>query len=233
MAKRLLRVVSVGFLIGLCAHFPCPKAQAEPVTLPSVTLLPLPEYLSQDTPIYQCRAASSQDHYRTPLLRAVFEKGRFSGLSRATIPTKTFSIPVDPELNKLFKKVERHYSTLGYNLASLLHISDLKTVNAFAENQKIVVITRSLLARTRDTSEIAFVIAHELAHIALKHDKNAGVREELEADALALRVVTSMGFNPCSSSTVLERLGNQAKVTLVSVSPRVTALHNKTFSICG
>ena len=142
-------------------------------------------------------------------------------------------LPTDPELNNLFTKVEKHYRAFGYKLTSSLQISELKTVNAFAQDQKTVVVTRALLARTHDTSEIAFVIAHELAHLALKHDKNAGVREELEADALALKVVTTMGFNPCSSSSVLERLGSQTNITLVSVSPRLTALHNKTFSICG
>ena len=129
--------------------------------------------------------------------------------------------------------IEKHYRALGYKLTSSLQISELKTVNAFAQDQRTVVITRALLARTHDTSEIAFVIAHEIAHIALNHDKNAGVHEELEADALALKVVTTMGFNPCSGSSVLERLGSRTKFILVSVSPRLTALHNKTFSICG
>ena len=233
MAIRLFRIVSVGLSIGLIGHIPYPVAYADPVVSPGFKPTALSEYFSQGTPTRQCHYAHPHDGGAAALHSTASTQPSASHPALGKENHNAFSLPTDPELNSLFTKVEKHYRAFGYKLASSLQISELKTVNAFAQDQKTVVVTRALLARTHDTSEIAFVIAHELAHLALKHDKNAGVREELEADALALKVVTTMGFNPCSSSSVLERLGSQTKITLVSVSPRLTALHNKTFSICG
>lgn len=94
-------------------------------------------------------------------------------------------------------------------------------------------LTGALVAKVSDESELAFILAHELAHVALNHDSHGGVSAEVAADRLALQVVTALGFNPCSGSHVLERLGSPAQVTLISVTPRLHALHNQTEDTCG
>lgn len=232
MAIGLFRIVSVGLSLGLIGYTACPVAYADLVVPSEFNTTTLSEYLSHVTPTRQCHYAHSHDSDTAILTSMTSLLKNTSELPLRSENHRVFP-PIDLELTTLFTNIEKHYRALGYKLTSSLQISELKTVNAFAQDQRTVVITRALLARTHDTSEIAFVIAHEIAHIALNHDKNAGVHEELEADALALKVVTTMGFNPCSGSSVLERLGSRTKFILVSVSPRLTALHNKTFSICG
>jgi Zn-dependent protease with chaperone function len=96
-----------------------------------------------------------------------------------------------------------------------------------------VVLTDALLARVTDRSELAFILAHEVAHVALGHGIHGGIAAEVAADALALQAVTALGFNPCSGPSVLERLGTPSQLTLVSVTPRLHALHDKTSTICG
>jgi Zn-dependent protease with chaperone function len=96
-----------------------------------------------------------------------------------------------------------------------------------------VVLTDALLARVTDRSELAFILAHEVAHVALGHGIHGGIAAEVAADALALQAVTALGFNPCSGPSVLERLGTPSQLTLVSVTPRLHALHDKTSPICG
>jgi predicted Zn-dependent protease len=96
-----------------------------------------------------------------------------------------------------------------------------------------VVLTDALVARVTDRSELAFVLAHEVAHVALGHGIHGGIAAEVAADALALQVVTALGFNPCSGPSVLERLGAPSQLTLASVTPRLHALHDQTSSMCG
>lgn len=110
---------------------------------------------------------------------------------------------------------------------------DSPAANAFVRHTNEIVITKALVTRVTDESELAFILAHELAHVALRHDAKGGISAEVAADALALQVVTALDFNPCSGSNVLERLGSPAKVTLVSVTPRLNALHDKTEDTCG
>jgi Zn-dependent protease with chaperone function len=139
----------------------------------------------------------------------------------------------EQKLTKLFDKISAHYATLGHTQAQSLRISDSLAPNAFIRHRTEVVLTRALVARVTDESELAFILAHEMAHVALGHGVHGGVSAEVEADALALRVVTALNFNPCSGSNVLERLGSPAKITLVSITPRLHALHDQTVDRCG
>lgn len=137
------------------------------------------------------------------------------------------------KLTKLFDRIAAHYSTLGHTRATSLRIIDSPAPNAFIRHRNEVVLTRALVARVTDESELAFILAHEMAHVALGHGVHGGISAEVEADAMALQVVTALDFNPCSGSNVLERLGSPAQVTLVSVTPRLHALHDQTVDRCS
>lgn len=137
------------------------------------------------------------------------------------------------KLTQLFERISSHYSAIGYTPPASLLVIDSRAPNAFIRHQNEVVLTKALVTRVTDESELAFILAHEMAHVALGHDIHGGVSAEVAADALALKVVTALNFNPCSGSTVLERLGSPAQVTLVSVTPRLHALHDQTLNRCG
>lgn len=137
------------------------------------------------------------------------------------------------KLTKLFDRIAAHYTTLGHTRATSLRIIDSPAPNAFIRHRNEVVLTQALVAKITDESELAFILAHEMAHVALGHGVRGGISAEVEADALALHVVTALNFNPCSGSNVLERLGSPAQLTLVSVTPRLHALHDKTVDRCS
>jgi predicted Zn-dependent protease len=63
-------------------------------------------------------------------------------------------------------------------------------VNAFALPGGYVYVTRGLLALANDTSEVAAVIAHEMAHVTTRHAFSRA--ERAEAAAVASRVVQNV-----------------------------------------
>lgn len=67
-------------------------------------------------------------------------------------------------------------------------------VNAFALPGGYLYVTRGLLALANDTSEMAAVLAHEMAHVTAHH--GAARQEREEAAALASRVVTNIVEDP-------------------------------------
>lgn len=209
-------IVWVILSVLVVCHSPCSVTLAESASPGRV-------YSSSPRPIRQCHYPNSGE-WRTLLTRP-------AAYTPPELPSRQQS--EENTLRQTFETLRREYARLGHTINATLTIRDSAVVNAYALHQNEVVITHALLSKTPNLSERAFVMAHELAHIALGHRTEAGIPEEVAADTLALRVVTRLGFNPCSGSSVLERLGSPAQVTLVSVSPRLTALHDKTFDQCG
>lgn len=120
---------------------------------------------------------------------------------------------------------------LAVNLAPLLtcssdiHLARSNQRNAFADGRHVF-LTTGLLSRLQNDDELAFIIAHEMAHNILHHatimrsgDVNHGlgrtlgrsgriVREtEREADALGAELMTDAGLDPVRGAAILERLG--------------------------
>ncbi len=96
--------------------------------------------------------------------------------------------------------------------------------NAFVRDSTEVVITAAALEVVESSSELAFILAHELSHIALGHLRPGSPADELQADRLALNLVRRAGFDPCASLTVLARLGTPYAASLESLAPRLRAL---------
>ena len=160
-------------------------------------------------------------------------------LRDARIPfTAIESKPLAPllpseHMKGLFHRITTYYAELGYNIPETLTVAASRSPNAFIRKGREVVLTTAMTREVTDVSEVAFILAHEVAHVALGHHVQGGISAEVAADTLALKVVTALGFNPCSGSSVLERLGSPSQLTLVSVTPRLQALHNQTSSFCG
>lgn len=76
-----------------------------------------------------------------------------------------------------------------------------------------IVLSRGMLERTVDEDERAFLLAHELAHLRLKHAPPRSAEErlplELAADAWAAARLAQGGFDPSAGERLLLRLRDE------------------------
>lgn len=88
-------------------------------------------------------------------------------------------------------------------------LMDGSEINAFSDTSGIRV-TRGMVSFARDDAELAFAIAHEVAHRLLHVGRNAlgGSRKELEyeADYLGLHLAARAGFAPEQATRLIRRL---------------------------
>lgn len=128
-------------------------------------------------------------------------------------------------------------------------ILNTPVVNAFALPSGNLYVTRGLLALAGDGSEVAAVMAHEIAHVTMRHSSLRAEREreaavisqaaaviqnrqkgdevrsnqrlsvasfsrlqELEADAIGVRVVSRAGYDPFGASRFLTALGKSTEL---------------------
>jgi len=90
--------------------------------------------------------------------------------------------------------------------------------NAWSDGRHVVVTT-AMMRLARSDDELAFVIAHEMAHNILGHSdvwlpgifgvKFGGKRQELAADALAVRLMTDGGYNAAGGISFLRAAGKR------------------------
>src|SRR5688500_2184528 len=85
-------------------------------------------------------------------------------------------------------------------------------VNAFALPNGRLYVTRGLLALANDTSELAAVLSHEIAHVTLRH---ASQRSELQARSAVIKRVAENVLNDAEQVAVEQ---NQARSTLAHFS---------------
>ncbi len=85
-------------------------------------------------------------------------------------------------------------------------------VNAFALPNGHLYVTRGLLALANDTSEVAAVLSHEIAHVTLRH---ASQRSELQARSELIERVAENVLNDSREAAVVQ---DQARSTLASFS---------------
>lgn len=89
---------------------------------------------------------------------------------------------------------------------------------AYLHPMGYIVITTGLISFFNDRSEMAFIIGHELAHIAKGHYKTgsdilqffqfftSSLEKEIEADTYGLLYMKAAGYEPEASLKVLERM---------------------------
>jgi predicted Zn-dependent protease len=98
--------------------------------------------------------------------------------------------------------------TEGYRITVL----DSPTVNAFALPNGSLYVTRGLIALANDTSELAAVIAHEMAHVTARH---AVERAELEQRSLVVSRVVAEVLGDATAGQMVHQTG---RVKLASFS---------------
>lgn len=237
--------------LALPSIYPLATAAEMPATPPARISDPLLKSLMTRSALAQCEyprfwsremTNSPTAHRITDGERSDFSHGApYEEISSAetaqaregTGPSSPGSPIPNQQTVSLFLTITGYFKARGYHTPEKLTLVESRTPNAFARKRREVVLTDALVARVTDRSELAFVLAHEVAHVALGHGIHGGIAAEVAADALALQVVTALGFNPCSGPSVLERLGAPSQLTLASVTPRLHALHDQTSSMCG
>ncbi|MCZ2157958.1 M48 family metalloprotease [Bartonella sp. 220] len=77
----------------------------------------------------------------------------------------------DAKLDRLLAKIVRKLTAVSHNSQQNYSVTILnsESVNAFALPGGFIYITRGMLALANDSSEVAAILAHEIAHITAKH----------------------------------------------------------------
>jgi Zn-dependent protease with chaperone function len=108
--------------------------------------------------------------------------------------------------------------------ASRVELIPGRKLNAVADGM-FVQLTTGVMQEARDDDELAFIIAHEMAHNILGHRKRldqigrsaANVRAaEIEADRLGLRLMHKAGYDPAAAARFWTRFGRKTGAGIFS-----------------
>jgi predicted Zn-dependent protease len=119
-----------------------------------------------------------------------------------------------PQLQQLLTDVTNRLvmATDRPDEAFQITILNSPVVNAFALPNGRLYVTRGLLALANDTSEVAAVLSHEIAHVTLRH---ASQRSELQARSALIERVAENVLNDAEDAATAQ---NQSRSTLASFS---------------
>ncbi len=152
---------------------------------------------------------------------------------------------ISPKLAESYSRKIIH-ALVGDDVAAYLSISpEINVIKvsqpaAFAASNRLVIST-GLLEMANSASEIAFVLAHEMGHLALHHrgahftgERDQMQREmadELDADQFAAQLLHDSGMEPRAGIAILSRLdhlgtehGIEARSLFPSIGGRIQAL---------
>ena len=113
---------------------------------------------------------------------------------------------------RLLDYLERLLLRLAPATRPRLYVMDASAPQADLLGSRVLRLRTGLLAAVANEDELAFVLAHELAHDRLGHveaRRHAGwdaARAELEADAEAVRTLGRLGFRTGAPRALLQRL---------------------------
>ena len=115
-------------------------------------------------------------------------------------------VPLNLYVNDLGQLLARHSERpdLHYHF----YIVDTDAVNAFALPGGYIYVDRGLIERTRSVSELAGVLAHEIAHVALRHGAKNLQRQMRTSSMSTVLYRTILGRDPLLDQQALQ-LGNQ------------------------
>jgi predicted Zn-dependent protease len=120
----------------------------------------------------------------------------------------------DPRLEALVKQTVDKLVAASERPDQSYHVTILNSpaINAFALPSGQLYATRGLIALANDTSELASVLSHEMAHVIAQH---AAIREDRARQVtLVTRVFDSLGTDPEMSALALAK----SKIALASFS---------------
>ena len=115
-------------------------------------------------------------------------------------------VPLNLYVNDLGQLLARHSERpdLHYHF----YIVDTDAVNAFALPGGYIYVDRGLIERTRNVSELSGVLAHEIAHVALRHGAKNLQRQMRTSSMSTVLYRTILGRDPLLDQQALQ-LGNQ------------------------
>ena len=108
--------------------------------------------------------------------------------------------------------------------ASRVELVPGRKLNAVADG-RIVQLTTGVMREAQDDDELAFIIAHEMAHNILEHRKRldkigrspGNIRAaEIEADRLGLRLMKAAGYDPAAAARFWGRFGKKTGAGIFS-----------------
>src|SRR5215213_3027917 len=119
-----------------------------------------------------------------------------------------------PQLQQLLTDVTNRLvmATDRPDESSQITILNSPLINGFALPNGRLYVTRGLLALANDTSEVAAVLSHEIAHVTLRH---ATQRSELQARSDLIERVAENVLNDAEEAAMAQ---SQARSTLASFS---------------
>lgn len=115
-------------------------------------------------------------------------------------------VPLSLYVNDLGQLIARH--SARPDLRYHFYIVDNEAVNAFALPGGYVYVDRGLIERTHSVSELAGVLAHEIAHVALRHGAKNLQRQMRTSSMSNLLYRTILGRGPLLDQQALQ-MGNQ------------------------
>jgi predicted Zn-dependent protease len=114
----------------------------------------------------------------------------------------------DQAINERVARVAaRLVAVVGGDWQILVVETDPPTIGAFSLSGNKVGVHSGLLPLIHDDAELAFAVAHEIAHCLAGHAlESASAICEIEADRLAVLVMTKAGYDPRGAITLLQGL---------------------------
>jgi Zn-dependent protease with chaperone function len=128
----------------------------------------------------------------------------------------------DPQIAALLERVVAVYRKRGHSLAPTLALTTSDVANAFIRPDETIVVTTSLLRLVGTNAQLSFVIAHELAHMALGHPHDATQEMEQHADTLAIKILNDLELEPCSAIEVLNLMSLSHPVYTTPLQRRIS-----------
>lgn len=116
-----------------------------------------------------------------------------------------------------------------------LVVLDSKKIDAYVHPMGYIVLTNGLLEHFGSNSEIAFILAHEMAHLIREHYKDVeevmglskgsyDLEKEIEADRYAVLYMEALHYQPGTSIKVLEGLLTLKSGNSSQIEKRIKAL---------
>ncbi len=123
--------------------------------------------------------------------------------------TRPEALAVEQELNVLARRLAQHMA-LPDDMLLTVHYNEGKTVNAYATLGAHIVMYRGLLTQLPDENTLAMVMAHEIAHVKLRHPVRAMGRGVAAAVVLS---VVGVGSGQGAAGHVLGSAGGMTLLT--------------------
>lgn len=160
-----------------------------------------------------------------------------AAITQLDILEKRYAVVTDPALTGYLSYLTQRLHTQT-TLAKSYRVSLLKDRERFAYHlgSGIIVISTGLVEQLDNEAQLAFLLAHEMAHYQLNHlssedhfslsPEESMVEKEIEADTLALGIMALAGYDPRVSVYALSRayLGRDGKnaITHPSFDERIS-----------